>query len=70
MSDKKSVFESHDLHHSIEENGEQKYTGPERRKDDRRKTQDRRTEVRFDPGKQDRRQKQGRRKGDKTPKFW
>lgn len=46
------------------------YAGQERRKRDRRSTPDRRTEVRFEPGKDDRRQTDGRRKGDKQPKFW
>lgn len=73
MSGEKSHFEAHDLHpqdYTVDDEGNKKYTGPERRKDNRRQTVDRREEVRFDPTKQDRRKKAGRRKGDKTPKFW
>jgi len=40
------------------------YTGPERRSDQRRKKTDRREDVRFEPGKDDRRQGKGRRKSD------
>lgn len=40
------------------------YNGPERRRDQRRKTQDRRVEIRFEPGKDDRRQGRGRRNTD------
>lgn len=40
------------------------YNGPERRRDQRRKAQDRRVEIRFEPGKDDRRQGRGRRKTD------
>lgn len=39
------------------------YTGPERRKEHRRKGNDRRAEVRFEPGKDDRRSGHDRRKG-------
>ena len=46
------------------------YAGEERRKRDRRVSADRRKEIRFEPGKDDRRQNGGRRKGDKQPKFW
>lgn len=46
------------------------YSGEERRKRNRRENTDRRQEVRFEPGKDDRRQEEGRRKGDKQPKFW
>jgi len=47
-----------------------KYMGPERRKEDRRKTQDRRNDVRFDLNNTDRRKSEGRREDDHTPKFW
>lgn len=40
------------------------YNGPERRQEQRRKTTDRRVEIRFEPGKEDRRQSKGRRKTD------
>jgi hypothetical protein len=50
--------------------GARKYMGPERRRENRRKQQDRRGEVRFDPGSSDRRQSQGRREDDESPKFW
>jgi len=40
------------------------YTGPERRSDQRRKKSDRREDIRFEPGKDDRRQGKGRRKSD------
>lgn len=42
---------------------DQPYTGPERRKEHRRKGGDRRSEVRFEPGKDDRRSGRDRRKG-------
>ena len=50
--------------------GKKKYAGVERRRDNRRKQQDRRGEVRFDTKSSDRRENQGRREDDKTPKFW
>lgn len=40
------------------------YTGPERREENRRKKSDRRTDIRFEPDKEDRRRKPGRRKTD------
>ncbi len=73
MAGEKSRFESQDLHapgYVVDHDGNEKYTGPERRKQNRRYAEDRRAEVRFDPTKQDRRKKAGRRKDDKTPKFW
>jgi hypothetical protein len=50
--------------------GKKKYMGEERRRDNRRKGQNRRTDVRFDPTKTDRRQSDGRRETDATVKFW
>lgn len=50
--------------------GEKKYMGQERRKDNRRSGIDRRTDVRFEPGKDDRRQNHGRRHDDNSPTFW
>ena len=47
-----------------------KYMGMERRRENRREAKDRRTDVRFDLTKDDRRETQGRRKNDFTPKFW
>jgi len=46
------------------------YTGPERRHGERRVLADRRAEVRWEPGKDDRRQNPGRRKTDRDPTFW
>jgi len=42
------------------------YTGPERRKGPRRTAADRRTEVRWEPGKKIRRNPKGRRSTDQT----
>lgn len=50
--------------------GTKVYNGPERRHANRRHAQDRRTEVRFDLSKEDRRQQQGRREGDIRTDFW
>lgn len=47
-----------------------KYSGVERRRTNRRSGGDRRTDVRFDLDSTDRRQIQGRREDDKTPKYW
>lgn len=47
-----------------------KYMGAERRSENRRSPQDRRGEVRFDTKSSDRRVTEGRRSGDKSPKFW
>lgn len=44
------------------------YKGPERRRDQRRKTADRRQEIRFEPDREDRRKRGGRRKTDGL--FW
>ncbi len=72
MSDKHARFEARDVSPPTgqDQDGKQKYKGPERRRDNRRDAQDRREEVRFEPGKDDRREKPGRRKEDKAPKFW
>ena len=51
--------------------GKQKYMGVERRRANRRTGVDRRTEVRFEPGKDDRRKNWGRRHDDETGHaFW
>lgn len=54
----------------LEDETPQTYTGDERRKSHRRRRAERRAEVRFDMNKGDRRQLDGRRDGDATPKFW
>ena len=46
------------------------YHGLERRRALRRTGEDRRQEVRFESGKEDRRKGEGRREDDHTPKFW
>lgn len=50
--------------------GKKKYVGLERRRDNRRSGTDRRSDVRFELDKQDRRQNDGRRENDFTPKYW
>ena len=55
---------------TTDEKGNRQYKGVERRKENRRKKSDRRTEVRFEPGKEDRRQNSGRREDDASPTFW
>ena len=40
------------------------YTGPDQRREQRRKNTDRREDIRFEPGKDDRRKSAGRRKTD------
>ena len=72
MSSDKPIFESREPGFGKdpgESEADKKYTGPERRKDNRRQ-KDRREDVRFDPNSNDRRQSDGRRKEDKLPKFW
>ena len=73
MASNKSSFYSRDT--GLNDNpagvGEKKpYNGAERRRENRRKNEDRREEVRFDLKKTDRRQSDGRREVDKAPKFW
>ena len=48
----------------------EKYKGPDRREEMRRKQQDRRGDVRFEIDKDPRRKGEGRREEDKTPKYW
>lgn len=50
--------------------GNKAYKGKERRTENRRQQSDRRTDVRFEPGKEDRRQHPGRREDDAAPTFW
>ncbi len=47
-----------------------KYMGVERRRENRRSGMDRRTDVRFEPSKDDRRKNHGRRHDDNSPQFW
>jgi putative secretion ATPase (PEP-CTERM system associated) len=47
-----------------------KYMGHERRRGHRRSGEDRRGDIRFEIGKEDRRKAPGRRRDDKTPDFW
>jgi hypothetical protein len=54
----------------ISKKEKKKYMGVERRRDDRRKAQDRRSDVRFDLDKSDRRKNDGRREDDATVKYW
>lgn len=73
MSDTRSRFESRDLSppgYCRGRDGKNRYIGPERRRSDRRGISDRRATVRFAENKQDRRQLEGRRENDRTPKFW
>ncbi len=73
MSREKALFEAREVSppsYGEEDKPLKKYMGPERRRDNRRTGKDRRDEVRFEIGKDDRRQSQGRRRGDKNPKFW
>ena len=72
MSDPKNPFESRDLNSRFDQeidpkagsNGAVKHRGKERRYHNRRTTTDRRTDVRFEIDKEDRRKDQGRRLDD------
>lgn len=55
---------------TTDRDGNKQYKGTERRQDNRRQYQDRRAEVRFEPGKEDRRQVPGRREDDESVSFW
>ncbi|MEP1469767.1 MAG: hypothetical protein ABJK20_11045 [Halieaceae bacterium] len=73
MPTQKSVFEVKDAtppQFDTEDLHEQKYMGPERRRDNRRTGHDRRLDIRFELSAEDRRQSHGRRDGDKAPHFW
>jgi hypothetical protein len=73
MPPDKTLFESHDTSPATGEINEaqaKKYMGQERRRVDRRQSQDRRVDVRFEVDKSDRRQKNGRRHNDAAPNFW
>lgn len=73
MSDTRSRFEARDVSppgFSKSRDGEDKYIGPERRRNNRRGNTERRATVRFAADKVDRRELEGRRENDRTPKFW
>lgn len=72
MSDR-ALFEVRDVgtgSSSADVEGEKKYMGAERRRDHRRSGKDQRTEVRFEPGKDDRRKDWGRRHDDVAGHIW
>jgi hypothetical protein len=73
MTTEKASFYSRDLDRFVRDKSDPKktrYIGMERRRSNRRRAQDRRGDVRFDLNKSDRRQTQGRRAEDITPKFF
>ena len=72
MSDKTARFEARDLSPPVckDRKGEKHYTGPERRRGNRRGSEDRREAVRFDISRPERREQAGRREDEKAPKFW
>jgi|TARA_R100000005_G_scaffold96452_2_gene83450 hypothetical protein len=72
MSDKPTLFEARDLSPAFcaDRQGNRKYTGPDRRRLDRRSNTDRRSTVRFDPQNEDRRTVAGRREDDTVLRFW
>jgi putative secretion ATPase (PEP-CTERM system associated) len=62
---KKAVFDARER-----QSDKPAYTGIERRREHRRKAEDRREHVRFEPNKADRRSRPGRRKGDISKDIW
>ena len=73
MTSEKASFYSRDPDRFIRDKSDPKktkYIGIARRRDNRRKAQDRRGDVRFDLTKTDRRQCEGRRADDAAPKFY
>jgi hypothetical protein len=73
MTSEKASFYSRDPDRLIRDKidpKKTKYIGMERRRTNRRRAQDRRTDVRFDLTKTDRRQIDGRRADDAAPKFF
>lgn len=68
----RATFDSSDLTAPTSSKNENlhKYMGVERRRIDRRSTAERRADVRFEFGKEDRRKDHGRRDNDKGPDFW
>jgi hypothetical protein len=73
MPPDKALFEAREPSsptNHVNEPGAKGYMGPERRRDNRRETTDRRGDVRFDLKATDRRKNPGRREDDGAPKFW
>ncbi len=72
MSGEKATFESRDVTGLTpsKDDEEKTYLGPERRHVNRRTGKERRDEVRFELGKEDRRKNHGRRENDSGPDFW
>lgn len=72
MSREKATFESTDLTGvaPTKDDKPQKFLGQERRRHNRRKGQERREDVRFEIGKEDRRKDHGRREEDGGTDFW
>ena len=72
MSGEKATFESRDVTGLTpsKDDEEMTYLGPERRRVNRRTGKERRGEVRFEFGKEDRRKNHGRRGKDCGPDFW
>ncbi len=69
----KAQFESRDVplaSHSEDEKRSKNYAGPEQRRQNRRSAEDRRKDIRFEVGKEDRRKNPGKRHDDKILKFW
>jgi type II secretory pathway predicted ATPase ExeA len=69
----KAQFEARDIPqpgYNDDAGNSKKYMGVERRRGNRRDGEDRRSDVRFEPDKEDRRKSDGRRKDDTNPKFW
>lgn len=69
----KAQFEAHDIPPPGGENAagkSRKYMGVESRRRNRRANEDRRSDVRFEVDKEDRRKNEGRRRDDSNPKFW
>ena len=69
-SDLFDLSETGDTDEASGKGSAKKYAGRERRSENRRSHHDRRGEVRFDKKSSDRRVTEGRRSGDKSPKFW
>ena len=73
MSEGKASFYSRDLSPTTSDTSDpnkKKHMGVERRLGNRRVAEDRRSDVRFDLTKTDRRQNDGRRETDAAVKFW
>ena len=73
MPSDKPLFESRDpglATVSDSKTNTKKYLGQERRRGNRRQSNDRRNDVRFEINKTDRREDHGRREEDSAPTFW